>query len=231
MTLQLWSHPLASFCHKVLIALHEKRIAFEPVLVDFGNPDSAAAFRKVWPMAKMPVLVDDDTGMTVGETTIILDYLEARFPEAPRLLPTDLEGGLDARFWDRFFDLYVELPMQKIVLDRLRPAGKEDAFGVEQAHGQLREAYGTIERQLAGKDWATGSAYTIADCSASPALFYANTVEPIGADCPATKAYLERLMTRPSYARVLREAEPYFQNFPMPVKPDISILDRGGAAR
>jgi len=226
MTLQLWSHPLASFCHKVLIALAEKRIEFKSVLVDFGNPDSAAAFRKVWPMAKMPVLVDDDTGMTVGETTIILDYLEARFPESPRLLPMDLEGGLAARFWERFFDLYVELPMQKIVLDRLRPEGKGDAFGVEQAYAQLREAYGTIERQVADKTWVTGSDYTIGDCSASPALFYANTVEPIGSDCPAAKDYLERLMTRPSYARILREAEPYFGNFPMPRKPDISILDR-----
>ena len=141
MTLKLYYHPLASFCHKVLIALYEKDIAFTPVIVDFGNPNSAAAFRKVWPMAKMPALVDEETGQTVAETSIVLDYLERRFPQEPILLPADPDDALQVRFWDRFYDFYVELPMQKIVTDRLRPEGANDAFGVEQAR---RAAQGSL---------------------------------------------------------------------------------------
>jgi glutathione S-transferase len=220
MALKLYYHPLASFCHKVLIALYEKRIAFTPVVVDFGNPDSVAAFRKVWPMAKMPALVDE--GRTIAETTIVLEYLERKYPQEPILLPADPEIALQVRFWDRFYDFYVELPMQKIVTDRLRPDGSNDSFGVRQAYGQLKEAYGVIDAEMASKEWAAGDAFSIADCSAAPALFYANTVEPIGDSHRQAKAYLTRLMQRPSFGRVLEEAEPYFKNFPMPEKPDIS---------
>jgi glutathione S-transferase len=226
MTLRFYYHPLASFCHKVLIALYEKNIAFEPVIVDFGNPESAAAFRKVWPMAKIPALVDEATRRTVAETTIVLDYLERKFPQQPVLLPSDPEAALLVRFWDRFYDFYVELPMQKIVTDRLRPEGANDAFGVEQARGQLREAYGVIESEMAGKEWAAGDHFSIADCAAAPALFYANTVEPIPQTLEHAKAYLARLMQRPSFGRVLVEAEPYFKFFPMPDKPDIELARR-----
>lgn len=223
MSLRFYYHPLASFCHKVLIALHEKQIEFQPVIVDFGDPESAAAFRKIWPMAKMPVLVDKQRGETIAETTIILEYLDLHF-SGPRMLPTDPGEALKARFWDRFFDQYVEVPMQKIVTDRLRPEGKGDDVGVEQARAQLRQAYEIIEGHMQGHTWAMGETFGIADCAAAPALFYANTVEPIGPDFPLAAAYNDRLMTRPSYARILREAEPYFVMFPMPAKPDISKL-------
>lgn len=223
MALKLYFHPLASFCHKVLISLYEKNVAFEPIVVDLGDPESAAAFRKVWPMAKMPALVDGETGRTVAETTIVLEYLEQHFPQKPLLLPADPDQALQVRFWDRFYDFYVELPMQKIVTDRLRPEGANDTFGVEQACGQLREAYGVIDGEMASKEWAAGAAFSIADCAAAPALFYANTVEPIGDGHRHAKAYLKRLMQRPSFSRVLVEAEPYFKFFPMPQRPDISL--------
>jgi glutathione S-transferase len=223
MALKFYYHPLASFCHKVLIALYEKNISFEPVIVDFGNPDSAAAFRKVWPMAKIPALVDEEKGRTIAETTIVLDYLEQRFPHRPILLPAGPGDALQVRFWDRFYDFYIELPMQKIVTDRLRPEDANDTFGVEQAHGQLREAYGVIDDEMASKEWAAGKHFSMADCAAAPALFYANTVEPFGESYSNARAYLTRLMQRPSFSRVLVEAEPYFKFFPMPEKLDISL--------
>lgn len=224
MALRFYYHPLASFCHKVLIALHEKAIPFEPVIVDFGDPESVAAFKKIWPMAKMPVLVDEERETTLAETTIILEHLDAHFAGGPRLIPTDPQQALQARFWDRFYDHYVEVPMQKIVTDNIRPQGKGDPFGVELARAQLREAYGVIDREMIGKSWAMGEEFGLADCAAAPGLFYANTVEPIGGDFPHAAAYQRRLMLRPAYARVLRAAEPYFVNFPMPEKPDISAI-------
>lgn len=222
MSLKLYCHPLASFCHKALIAFYENGIPFEPVLVDLADETSSAAFRAVWPMAKMPVLRDDARGRTVAESTIIVEYLDAYYPGTTRFLPADPDGAWQTRMWDRFYDHYVQEPMQKIVTDRLRPAGRNDAYGVEQAKAQLRAACDFIEREMEAKTWMTGEAFTLADCAAAPALFYANTVVPFDKTQGKLGAYLGRLMTRPSFARVLEEAEPYFTLFPMEQKPRIA---------
>jgi len=222
MPLKLYFHPLASFCHKALIALYENGIPFEPVVVDLMNEASSAAFRAIWPMAKMPVLRDEARDRTVAESTVIVEYLDAHYPGATRFLPADPDGAWQARMWDRFFDGYVQQPMQKVVGDRLRPAGRSDAFGVEQARAQLQEAYAVIEQEIGAKTWMIGDAFTLADCSAAPALFYANTVAPFGGTHRSLEAYLDRLMARSSFARVLEEAEPYFQLFPLERKPRIA---------
>jgi glutathione S-transferase len=214
MPLRLYFHPLASFCHKALIALYENDTPFEPVVVDFGDPASSAAFRAVWPMGKMPVLADDARGALAAESTIVVEYLDLHHPGRVRLLPADADAAWRTRMWDRFFDNYVEAPMQKIVLDRLRPEGERDAFGVGEARRQLREAYEAAENEIGSKRWMMGEEFSLADCAAAPALFYANVVEPIGPGHDALLAYLDRLMARPSYARVLGEAAPFVRIFP-----------------
>jgi glutathione S-transferase len=229
MTLKLYFHPLASFCHKALIAFYENAIPFEPVIVDLLDETSSAAFRAVWPMAKMPVLRDDARARTVAESTIVIEYLDAHYSGTTRFLPADPDLAWQTRMWDRFFDHYVQEPMQKIVTDRLRPAGANDVFGVDQAKAQLRQAYAVIEQQMAAKTWTMGDAFTLADCAAAPALFYANTVVPFAKTHIELTGYLGRLMARPSFARVLEEAEPYFRLFPMEQKPQIA--GRGAAAR
>jgi glutathione S-transferase len=221
MSLKLYCHPLASFCHKALIALYENAIPFEPVLVDLSDKASSAAFRAVWPMAKMPVLRDEERDRTVAEATIVIEYLDAQYPGPTRFLPTDPDQAWQTRMWDRFYDHYVQEPMQKIVTDRLRPEGRNDPYGVEQAKGQLRQAYAVIEQKTEAKPWMMGDAFTLADCAAAPALFYANTVVPFGETQERLKAYLGRLIARPSYAQVLEEAQPYFTLFPMERKPQI----------
>jgi glutathione S-transferase len=221
MSLKLYFHPLASFCHKALIALYENGIPFEPIIVDLGNAESSAAFAKIWPMAKMPVLRDDKRDCTVAESTIVIEYLDMHYPGATRFLPTDPDRAWQTRLWDRFYDSYVQEPMQKIVTDRLRPSGKNDVFGVEQAQSQLLQAYGIAEPMLQGKTWFMGDEFTLADCAAAPALFYANTVLPFGSAQHNLAGYLDRLMARPSFGRVLKEAEPYFSLFPMEKKPQI----------
>jgi glutathione S-transferase len=221
MSLKLYFHPLASFCHKALIALYENGIAFEPIVVDLGDEQSSAAFRKVWPMAKMPVLRDEARDRTVAESTIVVEYLDAYFPGATRFVPSDPDRAWQTRMWDRFYDHYVQEPMQKIVTDRLRPAGKSDAHGVEQAKMQLLEAYKVAESMMQSKTWAMGDGFTLADCAAAPALFYANTVMPFSRTDKNLSAYLDRLMARPSFARVLDEAQPYFSLFPLENKPRI----------
>lgn len=214
MSLIFYFHPLASFCQKVLIALYENETPFEPHLVDLGDERARAAFYRIWPIGKMPVLHDTAKDQIVPESTIIIEYLAQHYPGPVRLVPSDAERARRTRLCDRFYDHYVHEPMQKIVTDRIRPPGKNDPYGVEQARAQLQVAYGMIENDMAAKTWAMGESFSIADCAAAPALFYANEVLPFGDRHKTLTAYFGRLMARPSFARVVEEARPYFALFP-----------------
>ena len=214
MSLTLHYHPLASYCWKPLIALYENDIPFTPNLVDLGNPAERAAVVKRWGIGKFPVLRDDARNETVPESSIVVEYLDSNYGGRTRFIPDDPARALQTRLRDRFYDLYVHLPMQKIVVDRLRPEGKRDPHGVEEARAQLRTSYAMIEQQMASGGWAMGEDFTLADCAAAPALFYGNMAEPFGDGHKYVAAYLERLKARPSFARVLKEAEPYFQMVP-----------------
>ena len=212
MALTLYLHPLASFCHKVLIPLYQNGTLFTPVTVDLSDPVQAEHLRSIWAVGKFPVLRDDTRGQTVPETSIIIDYLDRNYPGPVPMIPADPDAALEARLWDRFFDLYIHDPMQRIVADVLRPADHRDPHGVKEARDKLQMAYAMLEERMADRAWAAGDAFSIADCAASPALFYALIIEPFAG--PNTTAYFERLLARPAFARVLEEAKPYFQYFP-----------------
>lgn len=215
MSLILHYHPLSSYCWKVLIPLYENEIPFEPkLLVNLGDPAERAEFAALWPPAKMPVLEDKGLGAVVGETSIIVDYLDAHHPGPVRFVPEDGEQARHVRLWDRIYDLYLQTPMQKIVGDRLRPEGARDPFGVVEARTLLATGLNMVEAEVAGRAWAAGDDFTLADCAAAPALFYADKVMPLADRWPNALALLERLKARPSFARTLVEAEPYFQYFP-----------------
>ena len=214
MALTLYYHPFASFCQKALIAFYENGTAFEPVVVDLGDPESRAAFAAVWPLAKFPVLRDEARGLTVPESTTVIEYLAQNFRGPTALIPVDTGLALQARIWDRFYDNYVQHPLQKIVADRLRPTDRRDPHGVAEARALLDTAYGMIESEMAAKTWAAGEAFTLADCAAAPALFYAELVQPFGKDHRHLRAYVDRLLARPSFARVVEEAKPYRHLFP-----------------
>jgi glutathione S-transferase len=214
MSLTLYYHPLASFCWKALIPLYENGTPFKPHLVDLGDAEAAAAFKAIWPIRKFPVLRDDAKNRTVAESTTIIEYLAQHYPGRTALVPGDADQAREVRFTDRLYDLYVHLPMQKIMTDRLRPAGKNDAHGVEEAKATLLTALGIIEKDMAARTWATGETFTMADCAASPALFYGNMAVPFTDTHKNVAAYLDRLKQRPAFARVLKEAEPYFKFVP-----------------
>jgi glutathione S-transferase len=214
MSLTLHYHPLASFCWKVLVALYENDTPFIPNVVDLSDAKSRDDLMNLWPVGKFPVLRDDARGQTIPESSIIIEYLAQHYPGKLRLIDTDPDLARDTRLRDRFYDLYVHTPMQKIVGDRLRPEGQHDPYGVEQAKALLETAYGMIERDMIRRTWAMGETFSLADCAAAPALFYANRVRPIGATHPKTTAYLNRLQGRPAFARVITEAGPYFALFP-----------------
>jgi glutathione S-transferase len=214
MSLKLYSHPLSSFCQKALIALYENDTPFAPQMVDLMSEEGRSEYLKLWPIGKMPVLRDEARNRTVAETSIIIEYLQRFYPGRTIFVPDDAEQGLQVRLRDRFFDLYVNDPMQKIVGDKLRAAGQNDPTGVGQAKSLLDVSYGLLDKELASKTWACGDAFSLADCAAAPALFYAEKVLPFRDRHGNLAAYFDRLLQRPSYARALREAEPYMKLFP-----------------
>jgi len=214
MSLTLYYHPLSSFCHKALIALYENDTPCKLHLVDLGKEPSRGDFLKIAPLGKFPVLRDDANGRVIPESNIVIEYLDQKYPGRTRFIPTDPDAALRVRALDRLFDSNLHVHMQKVVIDRLRPAGQSDALGVEQAKGQIATALSVIENELTGRTWAAGEAFTLADCAAAPALFYSDMIIALKDRYPGTAAYLQRLKSRPSYARVLKEAEPYFAMMP-----------------
>lgn len=212
MSLKLYYHPLASYCWKVLIALYESDAPFEREFVDLSTPEQRAALAKLSPFVKFPTLVDGKNA--IWESTTIIEYLAQHHAGKSQLVPVDPTAAFDVRRLDRFFDLYVHESMQKIVLDRIRAEGQRDPVGVEQARATLATAYDWLERELGERAWAASETFSLADCAAAPALYYANRVAPLGTAHPRTAAYLARLHARPSFARTFEEAQPYLHHFP-----------------
>lgn len=210
MSLTLYYHPLASYCHKALIALYEHGVDFERRIIDLGNAAERAELQAIWPLAKFPVVRDHARGRVVPETSVIIEYLDHFHAGAGRLLPADWEQALDVRLWDRFFDNHVQGPMQEIVADTFRAVQRD--LAPERA--ALATAYRMVESRMASRTWAGGDDFSMADCAAAPALFYASTLVPFPPGCAHLHAYFERLMARPSVRRVIDEARPYFSMYP-----------------
>lgn len=214
MSLRLYYHPLSSYCWKALIALYEADVAFEPVLINLGDPEERAKLAALWPVTKFPVLEETCSGQVWPEASIVVERLAQIAPSARGLVPTDQEAALKVRLADRIFDLHLQDHLQRIVGDRLRPSEAKDPTGVAAARAGIATTYDMLERDVPERGWFCGEAFTLADCAAAPALYYANEIAPLFERHPRLEAYLERLKARSSFARVLEEAEPYFHLFP-----------------
>ena len=212
MTIQLYGHPFASFVWKALIALHERGVPFELLMVDPDHPENGEAIARLAPTGQFPVLVDGDR-VVIGSSAVV-EYLDLHCGEAPPMVPADPRAALEARQMDRIFDDYVEVPMQKIVLDAIRPEAARDAWGVAEARATLDKSYAWLDRRMTGREWAAGG-FGLADCAAAPALFYSDWVHPIPEGHAALRAYRARLLARPSVARVVDDARPWRHLFPL----------------
>jgi glutathione S-transferase len=213
MSMKLYAHPFSSYCQKVLIALYENDTPFELRMLAPGDERAAAEHEALWPLKRMPVLVDD--GRTVVEASIIIEHLGLYHPGPVRLIPEDPQGALEVRMMDRFFDNYVMTPMQKMVVDSIRAAENRDRQGVAEARELLDTAYRWLDDAMTGREWAAGDSFSLADCAAAPALFYADWAHPIDGAFADVHAYRRRLLARPSFARAVDEARPYRILFPL----------------
>jgi glutathione S-transferase len=211
--MKLYAHPFSSYCQKVLIALYENDTPFEFRMLAPGDERAAAEHEALWPLKRMPVLVDE--GRTVVEATIIIEHLGLRHPGPVRLIPEDPRAALGVRMMDRFFDNYVMTPMQRIVFDSIREPEHRDRQGVAEARALLDTAYRWLDDTMSGREWAAGDGFSLADCAAAPALFYADWVHPIEEKLSNVRALRRRLLARPSFARAVDEARPYRPLFPL----------------
>jgi glutathione S-transferase len=211
--LELYAHPFSSYSQKVLTALYEKDLAFAFHVLDHREPATLLKFERLWPIKRFPLLVDGDR--VLAESTIIIEHLDRKYPAPQPLIPADPDAALKIRFLDRFFDNYVHMPMQKIVLDALRSPAERDPRGVAEARAALHTAYAWLERRLDARRWAAGEDFSLADCAAAPALFYADWVHPFADDRPRLRAYRSRLNARPSFARAIDGGRPYRALFPL----------------
>lgn len=208
MTIQLYAHPFSSYCQKAKTAFYEKGIAFEEVMLD-GSEPVASAFAALWPIGKFPIAVDD--GRLLFEATGIIEHIEARFPDAPRLIPAEPLAAAEVRMWDRFFDNHVAYPQQRLVYTAI---GREHDDGGDRWRGALDTAYALLDERMKDREWAAGD-FSLADCAAAPQLLYADWSHAIPRHFEALHAYRARLLARPSYARALDEARPFRHFFPL----------------
>jgi glutathione S-transferase len=212
-TLTFYGHPFSSYCQKVLIALYENDTPFDFRVLGLDDPAAGEELAALWPMNRFPVLVD--RGRTVIESSIIIEHLMLHRPGPVQLIPADPAAALEVRFLDRFFDNYVMTPQQKLVFDAIRPEEERDARGVADARAMLETAYAWLEAHMAGREWAAGDGFSIADCAAAPALFYADWSHAIDDRFQAVKAYRARLNARPSFAKAIDGGRPYREFFPL----------------
>lgn len=208
MTLKLYAHPLSSYCQKAKTAFYEKHVAFEEIMLD-GSEPVASEFAALWPVGRFPALSDD--GRLIFDATTIIEYLDVQSPDTP-LIPDDPDTAVEVRMWDRFFDNYVMYPQQRLVYIAI---GREHDDGGAKWKEQLDTAYAYLDRHLAGREWVASEAFSLADCAGAPALLYADWTYAIPKHFETLRAYRDRLLARPSYARALDEARPYRHYFPL----------------
>ena len=210
--LELYAHPFSSYCWKVLIALWENDLPFTYHHLGPEHPEHGVALRAHWPLGKFPVLVDE--GRAIPETSIIIEHLGLHHPGPVSLIPSEPHAAIEVRLLDRIFDNHVMGVMQRVVFDALRPPERRDPQEVEDAKAALDKIYAWLEPWMADREWAAAGAFSLADCAAAPALFYADWVHPIG-DFPHLRAYRNRLLARPSVMRAVDEARPFRAFFPL----------------
>ena len=106
---RIYGHPFASFYWKALIALYERGVPFEFLMVDPEHPQNVEAVSRLAPTGQFPVLVDGDR--TVIESAAIIEYLDLHHGDAPPMVPADPRAAIEARQMDSIFDDYVMAPL------------------------------------------------------------------------------------------------------------------------
>ena len=219
MSLQLHGHPFSSYCWKALIPLYANGTPFEFVQMAADVPLSEQFPGRVHPGGHIPVLVDGDR--VVVEATGIVEHLAVHHPGPAPLIPADPAEAVVTRMIDRVFDNYVMGNMQRVVAahfnNRDQPElglrDQPDEAEVAGGKARLLRAYRWLE------DWLSKNKLpphvSLVTCAAAPALFYADWIERIPADCPRVASLRAELLALPPVSRCIEDARPFRRYFPL----------------
>jgi glutathione S-transferase len=197
--IKLYTFPPSTNSRKVRIALLEKGLEFERINIDLTkreqkNPD----YLKINPFGQVPAL--DDEGFVVYDSTVINEYLEDEYPYPP-LMPSDSEGRARARMMEDFRDAHFNPYFVHIIQESRKPEAERDAQRIDNAKGEIINAFERTEAELQGKDYLVG-AFSLADVAfmANIELLdrFAIPVDPV--KYKNTIAWIARLKARPSFA-------------------------------
>lgn len=202
--MKLYYHPISSYSQKTLIALDEKGVEFEPNIVQLMDTEARTAYREIYPLGKIPCLVLDD-GHIIPESSIIIEYIDGL--GKPSLINGDSEQTRKIRFKDRMLDLYLNDSVVTLLFQSMKPKIDQDQERIDTAKFRVDTMYGFMDREFGTMTYAQGERFTMADCAAAPALFYAEMVAPFK-EHKNISAYWERLKERPSVKRTFDDARP-----------------------
>ena len=205
--MKLYSANLSNFASKCRLAIYEKGAPVEMVPIpggDLKSPD----YLKIYPLGKTPALQVD--GQIIGESEVINEYFEEKFPEKP-LLPKDAESRARSRGISRFHDLYLEPPLRAL-FPQVSAKEKDPALITEKLT-DLKTRLDQLEGMLSAGPYALGAAFTLADCALVPTMFFMNLMLPmLGAPSPTDghpklAAWWAKVQERPTVQKVLSEQQ------------------------
>jgi glutathione S-transferase len=207
--MKLYYNPISTYSQKTLLAFYEKGLEFEPNIVALMDPEAREAYREVYPLGKIPCLVLDD-GHIIPESSIIIEYIDNM--AEPRLIDGDAEQTRKIRFKDRMLDLYLNDSVVTLLFQSMKPEEQKDQERIDTAKFRVDTIYSFMEHELGQNQYAQGNTFTMADCAAAPALFYAELLAPF-AEHKNISAYWERLKERESVQKTQSDAKPIIEEF------------------
>ena len=208
--MKLYYNPLSTYSQKVLIALYETDIDFDPIIVNLMDDGSRAQYRELYPIGKIPLLILND-GHMIPESSIIIEYLNSQSDKV-NLIPEDSTEARKTRFLDRMYDLYLNNPVGTKFFELRKPEHEQSQKVINDADEKINIMYNKMENNLTDKTWNRGENFTLADCAAIPALFYAQQVAPFAGNA-VVQAYWDRAKERPSVQKVLEQVIRALENF------------------
>jgi glutathione S-transferase len=182
---------------------------FETHLVALMDPEKRAEYREVYPMGKVPLLIVGEDYF-IPESSTIIEYLDGI--AEPKLIFGDAEQRRKIRFKDRMFDLYLNDSVSTLLFQSMKPEAERDQERIDTSNFRIDTMYGFMEQELGDQPYANGDQFSMSDCAAIPALFYAQRSAPFDSHANIC-AYWDRLASRPSTRRVFSEAEPHLKAF------------------
>ena len=196
--IKLYHFPQSSNSRKVRIALIEKGLEFERVLIDLPKKEQKNTdYLKINPFGQVPAL--DDEGFIVYDSTIINEYLEDEYPY-PALLPKDSDGRARTRLMEDLRDNYFNPAAGQINREMRKPEGERNAQAIDAGKAEIFKCFDRIEKELQGKEYLAGE-FSLADIAFMPNLDALERLNiPVDPKYKNTLAWMARLKARPSWA-------------------------------